>query len=73
MVIDCPLLFYNIVIIIYCIVATVYFNQSTFTANEGDGTVQIILILSKAKFIDVTILIRGNDNTATGEQININC
>ena len=61
---DCSLLFYNIAIVID---ATVYFNQSTFTANESDGTVQIILVLSKAIFIDVTILIRSNDNTATGE------
>ena len=48
---------------------SVSFNQPTYIANENDGSVQAILVLSKSVANDTTVEVRTNDNTATGEHI----
>ena len=55
--------------ILYFVVVSVSFNQSTYIANENDGSVQAVLFLSKSVASDITIEVRTNDNTATGEHI----
>ena len=61
------LLLFNSSFVMYLLVATVHFNRSTYTTSESDGTVQLILVLNTPIAVDVTILIRANDITATGQ------
>lgn len=51
----------------YLLVATVYFNRSTYTTSESDGTVQLVLVLNTSIAVDVTVLVKANDITATGQ------
>ena len=51
----------------YFTVATVYFNQSAYTINENDGTVQFILALNTSIAVDVIVLVESTDITASGE------
>ena len=55
----------------YILVATVQFNRSTYTTSESDGTVQLVLVLSTSIAVDVTVLVKANDITATGQLSNI--
>ena len=45
----------------------VRFDQSTYSISEGDGPLQPVLILSNPSSTDITLQIRTNDNTTTGE------
>ena len=49
------------------IVAIVHFSQSTYSVNEDDGVVQPVLVLSNPSSTDITVQVRDNSNTATGE------
>lgn len=62
----CSIIYYLFCLIHY-IVATVYFNQSIYTVNENDMVIQPVLVLNTMIFIDVTVLIVANENTAIGE------
>ena len=53
--------------------ATVYFSQSTYSVNEDDGTVQLVLTLNTSITVDVTVLVRSNDVTANGKWSSFNC
>ena len=46
---------------------TVRFNQSTYSVNENDGSVQPILVLSNPSSTNISVQVRDNSNTATGE------
>ena len=46
---------------------TVHFNQSKYTVDEGSSTVQPVLVLSNPSSTDITVQVRSNDITATGE------
>lgn len=52
---------------IYCTVANVSFNQSIYSVNESDGSIEPVLQLSRRIFTDVTVMIKVTDNTATGK------
>ena len=54
-------------IFLYSLVVSVSFNQSTYIANENDGSVQAVLVLNNSVVTDITIQVRTNNNTATGE------
>ena len=43
------------------------FNQSTYSVNEDDGPAQPVLVLSNPSSTDITVQVRDNENTATGE------
>ena len=45
----------------------VSFSQSTYSVNEDDGLVQPVLVLSNPSSTDITVQVRDNSNTATGE------
>ena len=53
--------------VIYYVVITVAFNQSTYSVNENSGPVQPVLVLSNLSTIDITVEIMNNDNTAIGK------
>ena len=50
----------------------VRFSQSTYSVDEDDGPAQPVLILSNPSSTNITVRVRSNDITATGEYININ-
>ena len=45
----------------------VSFSQSTYSVNEYDGVVQPVLVLSNPSSTNITVQVRDNNNTATGE------
>ena len=49
------------------IAPTVSFSQSTYSVNEDDGPAQPVLVLSNPSSTDITVQVRDNGNTATGE------
>ena len=49
------------------IAATISFNQSAYSANEDDGVVQPVLVLSNPSSIKITVQVRDDSNNATGE------
>ena len=55
----------------FCITAVaviISFNQSDYSIDENDGLVQPVLVLINSVLTDnVTVQIRANDITATGE------
>jgi len=48
-------------------VITVKFSQSTYSVNEDTGSVQPVLVLSNPSSTDITVQVRDNSKTATGE------
>ena len=48
---------------------SVSFSQSVYIVNENDGLVQAKLFLNTSLATDITIQVRANDGTATGECI----
>ena len=48
-------------------VIMVKFSQSTYSVNEDDGLVQPVLVLSNPSSTDITVQVRDNSNTTTGE------
>ena len=46
---------------------SVSFNQSTYSVDEDDGPAQPVLVLSNPSSTDITVHVRSNDITATGE------
>ena len=49
------------------VVPMISFDQSTYTVNEDDGPAQPVLVLSNPSSTDITVQVRSNDITATGE------
>ena len=49
------------------LVVTVCFNQSTYSVDEDDGPAQPVLVLSNPSSTNITVQVRSNDITATGE------
>ena len=52
---------------LFCIDINIEFNQSTYNVNEDDGPAQPVLVLSNPSSTDITLQVRSNDITATGE------
>ena len=46
---------------------SVSFSQSVYIINENDGLVQAKLFLNNSVGTDITVQVRANDSTATGE------
>ena len=46
---------------------TVNFNQSLYNVGESNSPVQPVLVLTNPSSTDITVQIRNNDITATGE------
>ena len=51
----------------YLLACTVMFSQSTYSVNEDDGPAQPVLVLSNPSSTDITVQVRDDENTATGE------
>jgi len=48
---------------------TVFFNQSTYSVNEGYGPAQPVLVLSNRSSTDITVRVTNNDDgTAKGKK-----
>ena len=48
---------------------SVSLNQSVYIINENGGLVQANLFLNTSLATDITVQVRANDGTATGEYI----
>ena len=46
---------------------SVNFNQSVYIINENYGLAQAVLVLNNSLATELTVQVRTNDNTATGE------
>ena len=46
---------------------TITFSQSTYSVDENNGSVRIVLVLSNPSSTDITVQVRDSNNTATGE------
>jgi len=51
----------------YFVAIRIRFIQSTYSVNENDGQAQPVLILSNPSSTNITVQVRSNDITATGE------
>ena len=47
------------------------FSQTTYSVNEGAGSVQIGLVLSDPSSTDITVQVTNTDGSATGEYYSI--
>ena len=47
--------------------ATVSFNQSAYSINEGHGPVQPVLVLSNPSSFDIAVQVTDTNNTAKGK------
>ena len=47
------------------------FSESVYSVNEGDGSVQIGLVLSNPSSTDTTVEVFDTDGTANGEYCSI--
>ena len=63
----CWILIRNIHVILLILDATLKFNQSSYSVNEGNGMVSVVLVLSNASLSDVVIQIDSIDDSAAGE------
>ena len=52
---------------LFCIAIIIIFNQSTYSVDEDDGPAQPVLVLSNPSSTVITVQVRSNDITATGE------
>ena len=53
---------------LFCTVAiNVSFDQSTYSIGEKNGPAQLVLVLSNLSSTDITVQVKSNDITATGE------
>ena len=55
------------IIIISFLAITVNFERPTYSVDEDDGPAQPVLVLSNPSLMNITVRVRGNDNTATGK------
>ena len=55
----------------FLIAVIIMFDQSTYSVNEDDGSVLIVLVLSKPSLTDITVDMFNTDETATGEYYSI--
>ena len=51
------------------VVATISFNQSMYSVNENEGSIQPVLVLSNPSSTDVTVQVTDEEGTASGKQI----
>ena len=54
-------------LIVYFLAIDVFFNASTYTVDENNGHVQLVLVLSNPSSTDITVQVTDNSDTATGE------
>ena len=53
---------------------TVFFNQSTYSVNEGYGPAQLVLVLSNQSSEDITVQVKNNDGgTAESKKHTLQC
>ena len=46
---------------------TIRFNQSSYNVAENSGVIQPVLIFHRQSSTNITVQVRDNSNTATGE------
>ena len=67
---DCKLLTcltYCSYMIIIITVITIRFNQSSYNVDENSGVIQPVLIFRRRSSTNITVQVRDNSSTATGE------
>ena len=53
---------------------TVFFNQSTYSVNEGYGPAQLVLVLSNPSSEDITVQVKNKyDGTAESKKHMLQC
>ena len=52
---------------IYHVDVTVSFMDPRYNVNEHDGTVQLVLVLTKPSSTEFTLQVTNDDNTAVGK------
>lgn len=52
--------------------ATLTFSQSSYSVNESNGTLSVVLVLSNASLFDIVIQVDSIDDTAAGKLFLIN-
>ena len=57
----------HITVFLYSLEVSVSFSQPVYNINENDQSVLIKLFLNNTVTTDITVQVRANDNTATGE------
>ena len=56
---------------LYTTAVSISFSQSTYIIAENGGSVRPVVVLSSSVAKRISVQIRSNDKTATGEYINI--
>ena len=49
---------------------TVFFNQSTYSATESDGQVQLAVLITNPSSTDITVQVLSTNVSATGKYLN---
>ena len=50
-----------------CLASTITFSRSTYSVNEEDRLVQLVLVLTNPSSTDITVRVRDTQNTATSK------
>ena len=62
----------DIALVIYYFTAiTVMFSETTYSVNEGDGSVEIGLVFSNPSSTATTVQVTNTDGSATGKYCSI--
>ena len=64
---------YVVADILYLIAPNVSFEQQVYYANEVDGKVEPVLVLSNPSSSAITVQVSNTDGSATGKQLTILC
>ena len=57
----------------HLLAATVSFEQLTYTADEDDEKIELVLVLSNPSSSVITVQVFSTDGSATGKQLTISC
>ena len=57
----------------HLLAATVSFEQLTYTADEDDEKIELVLVLSNPSSSVITVQVLSTDGSATGKQLTISC
>ena len=52
---------------VFCLAISINFSQSLYSVVEGEGSVQLIFILSNPSATEITLTVFSNDGSANGK------
>ena len=65
----CAICYVLIILLFHSVVVTVSFNESVYSVNEDDGTVQTVLVLSSPPAINIIVHVSSTGGSAVDEII----